>query len=325
MIGGRGHARGPKENASLIDNEDLNPFASAHSLGDSNSDSSGHHTGRKNYNRHQRLEVKVDIPEFEGKLEPDEFLDWLRTVERVFEFKDHPEDHKTIEFELLLLKCDVVEPEEQTIARYLGGLKEEIGNIVRLQPYYLFNDVRKLAVIVEKQQKVALKSGFKSAQRGSSYKGSSSSPSPRHNASKSSSSSKTFANSTDGKESRYSNTNSRKKCFKCQGYGHIAAECPNRKAFTIVEEIEEENVDSQNSEEEDVTYADHGDLLVVRRSLGIVLGPSKLEEIPKRHKGEGIHLAIQELVASLNAALGVDPWFGVVDDSLRNNKATCLL
>jgi len=30
----------------------------------------------------------VDIPEFEGKLDLDEFLDWLQIVEKVFDFKD---------------------------------------------------------------------------------------------------------------------------------------------------------------------------------------------------------------------------------------------
>jgi len=34
----------------------------------------------------------VDIPEFEGKLDPEEFLDWLSTVERVFDYKDVLED-----------------------------------------------------------------------------------------------------------------------------------------------------------------------------------------------------------------------------------------
>ena len=36
----------------------------------------------------------MDIPEFEGKLDPDEFLDWLQTVERVFDFKDIPDEKK---------------------------------------------------------------------------------------------------------------------------------------------------------------------------------------------------------------------------------------
>jgi len=39
-------------------------------------------------------DFRVDTPEFEGKLDPEEFLDWLSTVERVFEYKDVPEDKK---------------------------------------------------------------------------------------------------------------------------------------------------------------------------------------------------------------------------------------
>jgi len=36
----------------------------------------------------------VDIPEFEGQLDPDHFLDWLQIVERVFEYKDISDDKK---------------------------------------------------------------------------------------------------------------------------------------------------------------------------------------------------------------------------------------
>jgi len=32
-------------------------------------------------------DFKVDLPEFEGKLNPDDFLEWMQTVERIFEFK----------------------------------------------------------------------------------------------------------------------------------------------------------------------------------------------------------------------------------------------
>jgi len=39
-------------------------------------------------------DFRVDIPEFEGKLDPEEFLDWLSTVDRVFEYKEIPEDKK---------------------------------------------------------------------------------------------------------------------------------------------------------------------------------------------------------------------------------------
>jgi len=49
--------------------------------------------------RPQRLsfrdnDIKVDIPDSEGKLHPDEFVDWLQTVERVFEYKEILEEKK---------------------------------------------------------------------------------------------------------------------------------------------------------------------------------------------------------------------------------------
>jgi len=40
------------------------------------------------------LDSKVDMPKFEGQLGPDLFLDWLWTVERVFDYKDIPEDKR---------------------------------------------------------------------------------------------------------------------------------------------------------------------------------------------------------------------------------------
>jgi len=39
-------------------------------------------------------DFKVDIPEFEGKLNLDEFLDWLKTMERVVDFKDISDERK---------------------------------------------------------------------------------------------------------------------------------------------------------------------------------------------------------------------------------------
>jgi len=39
-------------------------------------------------------DFRVDILEFEGKLDPKEYLDWLSTIERVFKYKDVPEDKK---------------------------------------------------------------------------------------------------------------------------------------------------------------------------------------------------------------------------------------
>ena len=40
------------------------------------------------------IDVKVDVPEFEGKSQVDTFFDWLYTVERIFDFKDYSEEKR---------------------------------------------------------------------------------------------------------------------------------------------------------------------------------------------------------------------------------------
>ena len=38
-------------------------------------------------------------------------------------------------FDLLMTRCDIVEPKEQMIAYYLGGLCVELSDVVQLQTY----------------------------------------------------------------------------------------------------------------------------------------------------------------------------------------------
>jgi hypothetical protein len=52
----------------------------------------------------------------------------------------------TREFEKLMMKCDIHEKEEQTIARYLGGLNTDIAHPVQLQQYWSVDDVIRLAI-----------------------------------------------------------------------------------------------------------------------------------------------------------------------------------
>jgi len=40
------------------------------------------------------ISIKIDIPDFEGNLQPDDFLDWLETIEHVFECKEVTEEKK---------------------------------------------------------------------------------------------------------------------------------------------------------------------------------------------------------------------------------------
>ena len=49
---------------------------------------------KRNNDESSRFNPKFDIPEFEGRMHADDFLVWLNTVERVFEYYDPPERQK---------------------------------------------------------------------------------------------------------------------------------------------------------------------------------------------------------------------------------------
>ena len=40
-------------------------------------------------NQANNNDFRVEVPEFEGKLDPKKFIDWLHIVERLFEYKGH--------------------------------------------------------------------------------------------------------------------------------------------------------------------------------------------------------------------------------------------
>ncbi|KAJ0491866.1 putative retrotransposon gag domain-containing protein [Helianthus annuus] len=52
------------------------------------------HTNRDSGGGWHSNDIKVDIPEYDGKLDPDEFVEWIHTVERVFDYKQTSEEHK---------------------------------------------------------------------------------------------------------------------------------------------------------------------------------------------------------------------------------------
>ncbi|KAK4489910.1 hypothetical protein RD792_000558 [Penstemon davidsonii] len=327
------------EGDASYEDEETNPFADTRSRISSDSSKPRQRTPRQNLPR--EYDVKVDIPEFAGKINAEEFSDWLHTVERIFDYKDVPDDRKvklvaikltkyasiwwehlknrraregksrivtwdkmkkelkkkflpdnyrqdiflklhnfqqkdltveeySAEFDHLLMCCDIVEPEEQTIARYLGGLRTEIRNVIQLQPYWTYNDVFKLAIKVEKQLKEAHGSGFRSwAKESSTSKDDNeiSNPLPtKTNLNKHDPKSEIINNSTRTK----SNSPNSRKCFKCQGFGHIASECPNRKIVSLVEENFDEELEEETNKEEDeneITFGDQGESLIIHRCL----------------------------------------------------------
>ncbi|KAL3501893.1 hypothetical protein ACH5RR_036342 [Cinchona calisaya] len=242
------------------DGEDVNPF---HRTSISSADSPPRH-----YRKDRDFGCKIEIPDFEGKHDVDEFIDWLNTIERFFELKDVPDNQKmkkaltkkflpenyrqdvflkfhsfkqnnlsvvdyTAEFEGLMLRSDIYEPEEQTIARYLGG-------------------------------------GFSFNQQGGTTNriGSSTTKvsTPMTQVTKS-----TKGETNTAGCSRPNTYNAHRKCFKCQGFGHIASDCPNCKIVSLIEEdiweeAEEEPIYDEGHEK-DIIYEDYGEALVVQKKF----------------------------------------------------------
>ncbi|AES79241.1 hypothetical protein MTR_7g060240 [Medicago truncatula] len=56
----------------------------------SGSDSSSSRSSRSHRCLIRMNDIKIDIQAFDGKLQPDEFVDWLSTIESVFEYKEIP-------------------------------------------------------------------------------------------------------------------------------------------------------------------------------------------------------------------------------------------
>ena len=179
------------------------------------------------------------------------------------------------EFENLMIKGDLQEAEEQSIARYLSGFRFEISKTVQLQPYNTLQDVIKLALKVEALNKYG---GFTTNRIKEGFIKNSTSRGP-------SSAKTTLKPQVKGEvhKPQQESTSKSRQCFKCHGFGHIASECPNRRVVALVEEYEaeeeedvEEAIESDHEDKDELTMPDHGTSLVVQRSLKI--GAAALEE-----------------------------------------------
>ncbi|XP_052483318.1 uncharacterized protein LOC128037724 [Gossypium raimondii] len=161
--------------------------------------------------------------------------------------------------EITMIRANVQEDREATMARFLAGLNQDSANVVELQHYIEIVDMVHMAIKVEKQ--------IKRKGTARSY------PTP--------------STTRWGQSSSKTNPPSRAKepmvpakANKPMGdtsKGHITSQCPNRNIMVVrangeieseEEELEDEPENVSDNEEE-VEHALDGELLVVKRSLSI--------------------------------------------------------
>ena len=160
------------------------------------------------------------------------------------------------EMEMALVRANIEEETEDTMARFLSGLNPDIRDVVELQKYVKLDVLLHKAVWVEQQLKRKRAARRNSSNtfnqnwtnRSKKEGGNSSSPSTQSSHGKSAApNAGTKNNSTSSSNIGTRNIN----CFKCLGRRHIASDCPTRKTM-ITKADGEITSESKISEEEEV-------------------------------------------------------------------------
>ncbi|XP_030468431.1 uncharacterized protein LOC115687086 [Syzygium oleosum] len=334
---------------------------------DSNGDSSSSENvrpfcNRRNVRRHEQnirepeweKEVKKDIPEFSGNDSPEEIVDWLTLVNKVFEHRNIPEDRRvgiiamrfrgksiawwrrekqtrqsvgkasitswrkmedkirkyllpkgykrelyqryqnlrqgtrtvdqyTNEFNELVIRNNIQDPEEMLVSKYLNGLQLHIQDALEVLDIWDLGDAHQRALKVERSRSRRQQSSIMTNQPARSTPGTTK-----------------VAEATTQTASKFPNqpnilkqpTTSNIRCYTCGELGHRASNCQKNKnrqagkAF-LVDNNSDEHVEDPLEEEVNDVEESAGDEQIVHADSSEFLMVRKIFLVPRDETGDG--------------------------------------
>nr|GFA60943.1 reverse transcriptase domain-containing protein [Tanacetum cinerariifolium] len=255
--------------------------------------------------------LKIKIHEFIGKVHPDDFIDWLSMVERVFDVWDIPDKLKV---KLVAIKLrqnaslwwDHVNKRRRIKGKSKVETWEKMKKPMKAKGYHEFDKLRMRCDVVEEEEQVfawflgVLKLDIVSLQPYWTYKnvcklalkiekqikakskGSTSHFTPPTRTAPPTTP-KTTPKATTPTTSAAGNTrervNNAPRCYKCSGLGHYARDCLNLKTLAFIPDdagpIYDTNAEPEVDEPgNELVYPDRGEALVIQRVLNLDVSES---------------------------------------------------
>ncbi|KAA8531486.1 hypothetical protein F0562_006161 [Nyssa sinensis] len=178
--------------------------------------------------------IQVHVSDFEGKLDPDEYCDWIASLQAFFEWKYLTEEMK--HFYKLLSRINLMETVDQLVARYMAGLKFNLQSELMLHSIHSLEEAYQMALKAEENAKWILFTKVDNSKASNEKMVAKS----KKNSAPNSQHPNPYAGEGK-KESGKAGSSLSFKCFRCGEAGHRLYECPTKKAeVNLVEEYQEE-------------------------------------------------------------------------------------